>query len=299
VSSGTHTISAPLMLNDDVTITVTPASGALRITNLVDSTRAITKSGAGRLEFNRIRAQGMTINSGTVSVAPSGSASSLALLSISPGASLDLTDNDLVLTATSESSVESHVSTQRLTSSLATPASATALGVLDGAEYLALGNTSFGGVSVSPTDTLVKYTWNGDANFDGRVTFDDYVKIDTGFNAQLTGWLNGDFNYSGVVNFDDYVLIDIAFNQQNGTLGRAIDWISGDDRSGSGRPDFNQLGTGVQLVIGHFEQFGSAYGHAFLAAVPEPSGGLIVAAAGWRLTTVGRRRQSRRQRRRG
>jgi hypothetical protein len=67
------------------------------------------------------------------------------------------------------------------------------------------------------------------------------------------------------VNFDDYVLIDIAFNQQNGTLSRAIDWISGDDRSES-----NRAATGVQIIINHFEQFGAAYGQAFLAAVPEP-----------------------------
>jgi hypothetical protein len=52
------------------------------------------------------------------------------------------------------------------------------------------------------------------------VNFDDYVRIDTGFNTGLTGWLNGDFNYSGSVNFDDYVLIDIAFNSQNSVLRR-------------------------------------------------------------------------------
>jgi hypothetical protein len=55
----------------------------------------------------------------------------------------------------------------------------------------------------------------GDANNDGVVNFDDYVRIDTGFNNHLTGYSNGDFNYDGVINFDDYVLIDIAFNQQS------------------------------------------------------------------------------------
>ena len=112
----------------------------------------------------------------------------------------------------------------------------------------------------------MKYTWNGDANLDGRVTFDDYTKIDTGFNQHFSGWLNGDFNYSGNVSFDDYVLIDIAFNQQNGTLGRAIDWISGDDRSTAGLDT-----AGLGEVIGHFGQFGTGYGAAFLAAVPEPA----------------------------
>jgi hypothetical protein len=48
----------------------------------------------------------------------------------------------------------------------------------------------------------------------GSVDFDDYVRIDVGFNTGRTGWLNGDFNGSGSVNFDDYVLADIAFNTQ-------------------------------------------------------------------------------------
>jgi V8-like Glu-specific endopeptidase len=54
----------------------------------------------------------------------------------------------------------------------------------------------------------------GDANGDGRVNFDDYVRIDNGFNNHLTGFSNGDFNYDGVIDFDDYVLIDLSFNTQ-------------------------------------------------------------------------------------
>jgi hypothetical protein len=54
----------------------------------------------------------------------------------------------------------------------------------------------------------------GDLNGDGAITFDDYVRIDLGFNNGLSGYENGDINHDGVVNFDDYVIIDIAFNQQ-------------------------------------------------------------------------------------
>jgi hypothetical protein len=160
----------------------------------------------------------------------------------------------------------------------------TGLGVISGAEKnSAGGNGTFSGQPYGAGDTLVKYTWNGDANLDGRVTFDDYVKIDTGFNQQYTGWFNGDFNYSGAVNFDDYVLIDIAFNQQNGTLSRAIDWISGDDRSAAGIES-----SGMSEVIGHLGQYGAAYGQAFLTAVPEPGStmGLITSAV-----VVGARRR--------
>jgi hypothetical protein len=65
---------------------------------------------------------------------------------------------------------------------------------------------------------LVKYTYYGDADFNGSVDFDDYVRIDQGFNFGLTGWLNGDFDGSGGVDFDDAVLIDLGFNLQTAPL---------------------------------------------------------------------------------
>ena len=254
---------------------------------------------AGDLTATFVRDGSMSVE-GRASIVPNGggatSVSRVGSLSIETAGVLDLNDNDLIVTATPKASVESQVARARaggawdqpgLTSTFARahPAHATGLGVLSGQEYLGTGQSQFDGFGVTATDVLVKYTWNGDANFDGRVTFDDYVKIDTGFNTHLTGWLNGDFNYDGVVNFDDYVLIDIAFNQQNGTLSRAIDWISGDDRSGSG-----PKATGVEAVIGHFAQFGPGYGAAFLAAVPEPS----IAALGLALASNSLRRRARR-----
>ena len=234
---------------------------------------------AGNLQAGFVRDGSLQVQ-GNATISPNGSAAAVSrvgVLSINAGATLDLNDNDLIATNTAKATVESLVASARnngawnqpgLTSTTARnhPSHATGLGVLSGQEYLSTGQTQFDGFTVSVPDVLVKYTWNGDANLDGRVTFDDYVKIDTGFNTHLTGWFNGDFNFSGNVNFDDYVLIDIAFNQQNGTLGRAVDWISGDDRSGSGR-----TATGVAEVIAHFDQFGLPYASAFLAAVPDPS----------------------------
>jgi hypothetical protein len=61
---------------------------------------------------------------------------------------------------------------------------------------------------------LLKYTYYGDTDFSGAVNFDDYAKLDLGFNTNRSGWANGDFDASGVINFDDYALIDLAFNSQ-------------------------------------------------------------------------------------
>jgi endonuclease/exonuclease/phosphatase family metal-dependent hydrolase len=142
------------------------------------------------------------------------------------------------------------------------------------------GATSLGTLSLTLSGIVAT---PGDANLDGVISFDDYVRIDLGFNNQSSGWSNGDFNGDGAVNFDDYVLIDLNFNQQLGTLSRALDWISGDDRSESGRAP-----TGVEVVIDHFEQFGAEYGRVFLAAVPEPGAVTVVGALG--LLIVRRRR---------
>jgi len=124
----------------------------------------------------------------------------------------------------------------------------------------------------------------GDADLNGVINFDDYSRIDFGFNNLLPGWANGDFDGNGAINFDDYALIDVNFNLQAGSMMAAMNWLNGDDRSPG-----NASQPGVRSVIGHFEQFGSSYAQAFLStnAVPEPSGALAVIG----LVAVGARRR--------
>jgi len=66
---------------------------------------------------------------------------------------------------------------------------------------------TWAGQVVTGTDTLVMYTYGGDANLDGKINVDDYIKIDSGIASGLTGWVNGDFNYDGKVNIDDYTTV--------------------------------------------------------------------------------------------
>ena len=113
----------------------------------------------------------------------------------------------------------------------------------------------------------------GDANTDGTINFDDYVLTDNGYNHQLTGWRNGDFNYDDQVNFDDYVLIDLNFNTQESTLGRAVSYLSGDDRSANG---MNLLP--LRMVMDHYAMFGNDYARGFLSSVPDPVGSFGAAA---------------------
>jgi len=66
----------------------------------------------------------------------------------------------------------------------------------------------WGGQTVTGSQTLVMYTYGGDANLDGKINVDDYGRIDFNVNLGTSGWYNGDFNYDGKINVDDYGIID-------------------------------------------------------------------------------------------
>src|SRR5207237_2353621 len=74
---------------------------------------------------------------------------------------------------------------------------------------------------VDSSSVLMGYTYAGDANVDGKLNIDDYVKIDQGIAAGVNGWFNGDFNYDGKINIDDYVIIDGNISNQGPPLASA------------------------------------------------------------------------------
>jgi hypothetical protein len=147
---------------------------------------------------------------------------------------LDLNDNDLILDYSGPShlaAVQALINQARsggvwtgsgLTSTAARNAALhnTTLGAMEASDFKAIyGNgATFNGQAIDTTAVLVKYTYYGDADFNGKVNFDDYVRTDSGFNNHRTGWTNGDFDGNDQVNFDDYVRIDLAFNTQAGVL---------------------------------------------------------------------------------
>ncbi len=106
------------------------------------------------------------------------------------------------------------------TAAAADPQHLTAVGVVPNASPsgTALYST-FDGQAVTASDVLIRYTYYGDANLDGKVDAADYLRVDAGYFNHLTGWANGDFNYDGVVDGSDYTLMDNAFDQQAGGIG--------------------------------------------------------------------------------
>ena len=81
--------------------------------------------------------------------------------------------------------------------------------------------------TVTGSDTLVMYTYGGDANLDGKINVDDYGHIDTSIPLGLSGWFNGDFNYDGKINVDDYGIIDFNIGIQGAPLGNSAGAMSG------------------------------------------------------------------------
>jgi autotransporter-associated beta strand protein len=233
--------------------TIDVASGNDSAFGNVTGTATLTKVNNGILTLKSVRTTGLTtqINAGGLlkiaDSASGGGTSVITTLSL-PGTGLDLNDNKLVVksgagggtpTGTLESggfytanSVLGMVQTGYypdffgagmgiLTSQTAagSPSRLTTLAVATGAQAKGLtgGQTAlFGGQTVTSTDTLVMYTWNGDTNLNGRVDADDYFQIDSNYNKSGTsyGYFQGDFNYDGVINGDDYFLIDTGFMGQ-------------------------------------------------------------------------------------
>src|SRR6185436_18332213 len=143
-----------------------------------------------------------------------------------------------------------HLLANRLDSSSET--TARGLGYADNAALNAV-KTTFGGLSVDPSSTLVKYTYLGDTDLDGDVDVADLGKLATSWQTSNV-WSGGDFDYNGTVDVNDLGLL-------------ATNW---------------QAGVGSPLGPS-FAQAASALGLPTVA-VPEPATIALLGALSWSLT---------------
>jgi hypothetical protein len=180
----------------------------------------------------------VSINSGRVSI---GSAQSIANLDTS-GGTLDVADKAVILPYSSSPSplgswtgsaydgITGQIKSGRnggawngASGILSSKASGNilSLGVAEASGALKISGVqtgTFAGLSVDATTVLVKFTYGGDANLDGKINVDDYSRIDTNVNTANRGWFNGDFNYDGKINVDDYGIIDFDISAQGAPL---------------------------------------------------------------------------------
>jgi autotransporter-associated beta strand protein len=247
-------------------------SGELNLSGGLDGAGTARVAGAGLLRVANVRAAGLTIDGSTVvrvnADGTSAGRSTVSALSVAggpgtPTATLDLTNNALVVDYTGASvlaDIKSLLLAGRaggtwtgpgLTSSTAAATAARALGIAE-ASSLPSVPALFGTVDASAV--LVRYTIVGDADLDGQVGFGDLLVLAQNFDAAGSGkqWSDGDSDYNGVVDFAD--LLAIAQNYNGSAISQA---------------QYNQL---VDVA-------GQPFADAFMSlVVPEPT---LAACAGF------------------
>jgi hypothetical protein len=144
---------------------------------------------------------------------------SLGALALGQNATLDLTNNVLLLNYGAGADPISAVQ-QLITSgysggawngpgilSSTSPANPSyALGYADAADP---GNPA----GLGSGQIEIRYTLVGDANLDGKVNGADFAILASNFNQAVAGWDNGDFNYDGKANGADFAMLSANFNQ--------------------------------------------------------------------------------------
>jgi hypothetical protein len=219
VTSGTHTISDPIILNNDLTVTTAAGTGVALTGSMIATGRTITKAGAGSVQFQNVRAAALNVTAGVVQMSakatPNSSSGTSVVnsLSIASGASLDLANNSLVIDYSG--SVGTLVNDTRLLleNGQLTSSSGDSRHLLGYADNETLGLSAFGGQQVDSTSMLIKFTYGGDSNLDGKVDSSDFTAMAQNFNSSSAVWQSGDFNYDGTVNALDFNLLATNFGQ--------------------------------------------------------------------------------------
>ncbi|HEX8521540.1 MAG TPA: PEP-CTERM sorting domain-containing protein [Tepidisphaeraceae bacterium] len=201
------------------------------------------KLGAGKLTVNRLAAGNLKIAAGRIDVRASGAADRVSYvntLSLAAGTTLDLNDNDLVVSGMSFGDVRNLVmagysdsvdtSKTGLISSKGQTAGNTILALFDNALVGATDYPFGSGTTISSTAIVGVYTVFGDADLNGQVTADDYLAVDSNLGRAVApgeGWISGDFDFSGTVTPDDYIAVD-------SNLGRSVNGMSASGMAAAG-----------------------------------------------------------------
>lgn len=228
-SSGTTSrFNGYLSVQGDARLTI--ASSALSLPNGITG-GTVRKAGEGELLLSAIRATGLSIEQGSVVLMPGATMNSdagtsrLDAISLSPDASLDLTNNALVIDYPAVSPLDDVTNLiargyeggtwegSGIGSTFLHANSSLAIGIGEAAH---LSVTSFHGQPVDETAVLLSIVRIGDADLSGRVDFSDLLRLAQNYGSISDAyWFDGDFNYDGAVGFDD--LLALAQHYEGGS----------------------------------------------------------------------------------
>jgi sugar lactone lactonase YvrE len=200
LSGGTVDFAGPLAVTGGLTVTM--MGGML-------AAPSIHVTGGGKLDFvgGGIAPTDLTIDGGgRVHIyLDTGFVLVTTGISIADG-QLDLADSRMVVRHGDVSAVSGMIRSGAITSSDPTT------GGLMLAAAPAAGAGTFGGVPVDAGDVLVGFAASGDADLDGRVDFNDLVRLAQNYNTTDKFWYQGDFTGDGAVDFNDLVKLAQSYN---------------------------------------------------------------------------------------
>jgi fibronectin-binding autotransporter adhesin len=280
--NGSNTYSGGTSIASGASLTI-GAAGALPTARTVVDNGSLTFNASSTVG-NLSGSGALTVSSGIVKLQDSSGVSTQSSLSIASGSSLDLSNNEFILTygagADPITTILSYLTDgynsgwtagEIYSSSVANADNTQSqlkyeVGYADGADGLTLAVPS-GEIEILPTLA-------GDAKLQGNVVFGDFQVLAQYF-GQAGGWDQGDFTYSGLVSFGDFQLLAQDFGSTDGglTAGELASLNNFAAQFGD-RLVANANAVGFQLV-----------------SVPEPATAGLLAAAG--IGLLGRRRRRR------
>ena len=264
---GTQNINVPVTILADSSWNIA-STGGLTVNGTLSGANSLTKAGVGPMRLTgslsgftgniavsegalrfagsavpTVARNALSVTGGTVQVeAGSGKALFVTSVLASGSGKIDITDGGMVVDysgANPAATIQAYLASgyasgawngNGINSSTAAANAGMTLGMADNAS---LGLSTFGGGAVDSTSILVKYTYNGDLNFDGMVNGVDLSIL--GSSWQGTGlWANGDLNYDGTINGVDLSLLganwqagvaaplNVSFAEAAGAMGMSV-----------------------------------------------------------------------------
>jgi autotransporter-associated beta strand protein len=249
--SGSHFISAPVILNSTLAVTVANSGNTVSIGGNISGVGGLAMSGNGTLALSGANTYGgstvvnggdlvvsnagalpaetsASIYGGTLKLAGGGGTFTLSSLNVSTGATLDLGGNTVIVDYSNSPTDPIGTIVSYLTdgynggwaSGEITSSSVASLNASQRSLDYSIGyaDGADGITTAVPSGAIdITATIAGDAKLQGNVVFGDFQVLAQYF-GQSGGWDEGDFTYSGAVTFGDFQLLAQDFGANTNSL---------------------------------------------------------------------------------